>query len=133
MIYAAEILNEEQLNLVAGGTCSETADDTRFLNSLNGSTDRFGAFKCFWSGRPVIKMVEDAWAKLGITADIGTGSKDNSYYYNGKQITQEEARQHAMQVTGHYMRESDWKWLKKPSAQGRRFFHLTNKIFRLTL
>jgi len=105
-----EILSKEQLEQVVGSNCFEAADDTRFLNSLNGSTDRFGAFKCFLSGRPIIKMIEDAWAKLGIKADIGTGSKKNTYYYKGNEITQEQARQHAMQVTGHYMSRSDWEW-----------------------
>ena len=100
----------EQLNEVAGGTCCEAANDTRFLNSLNGSTDRFGTFKCFCSGRPIIKMIEDAWTKLGITANVYTGGKDNTYYYNVNEITQEEARQYAMRVTGHYMNRSEWDW-----------------------
>lgn len=30
-------LSDEELSKVAGGMCYETADDTRFLNSLNGS------------------------------------------------------------------------------------------------
>lgn len=109
-INSAELMNEMELDQVAGGTCFEAADDSRFLNSLNHSMDRFGALKCFLSGRPIIKMIEDAWEKVGIRADIGTGSKKNSYYYKGEEITQEQARQHAMEVTGHYMKRSDWDW-----------------------
>ena len=36
-VMTNEILKEEQLDQVAGGTYGETADDSRFLNSLNGS------------------------------------------------------------------------------------------------
>ena len=110
VIFKETPLTAEQLDNVSGGTCIETANDTRFLNSLNGSTDRFGAVKCFLSGRPIIKMVEDAWRKVGIIADVYTGGNDNTYKYNGKQISQEQARQIAMDVTGHHMTTKDWKW-----------------------
>jgi hypothetical protein len=40
----------------------------------------------------------------------GGFGKHNKYYLNGREITQEEARQHAMEVTQHYMTEKDWKW-----------------------
>ena len=36
-------LNNEELEQVAGGSAYDLADDSRFLNSLNGSTDRYGA------------------------------------------------------------------------------------------
>jgi len=40
----------------------------------------------------------------------GGFGKHNRYYLNGRQITQEEARQYAMKKTGHFMTEKDWKW-----------------------
>ena len=43
-------LNDNELELVNGGTYWQTANDSRFLNSLNGSTDRYGAFKIFIDG-----------------------------------------------------------------------------------
>ena len=101
-------MSEEELDQVAGGTASEIADDSRFLNSLNGSTDRYGAFRTFWGTG--YKEIKNAWASLGIETDLNSGTLDNKYYLNGQEITQEQARQHAMKVTGHYMTESDWKW-----------------------
>ena len=101
-------MNEEELDNVAGGTCGEIADDSRFLNSLNGSTDRYGAFRTFWGTG--FNEIKNAWASLGIETDLNCGANDNKYYLNGQEITQEQARQHAMKVTGHYMTESDWKW-----------------------
>ena len=35
-----EAMSDEELEQVAGGTWAETAADSRFLNSLKGSTDR---------------------------------------------------------------------------------------------
>ena len=107
-----EKLSDEELDKVAGGTCNEIADDSRFLNSLNGSCDRYGAARIFFEapfvGSPD-EEVKKAWAKLGITAEFEELT-DNRYYLNGQQITQEQARQHAMNVTGHHMPESEWKW-----------------------
>ena len=52
--YADEMLTDEQLDNVAGGTYSQTADDSRFLNCLNGSTDRYsGARITFTSGTSI--------------------------------------------------------------------------------
>ena len=39
-----EAMSDDELSMVAGGTKSETADDSRFLNSLNGSCDRHGEY-----------------------------------------------------------------------------------------
>ena len=45
---AKAAMNDEELDNVAGGTAGQMADDSRFLNSLNGLTDRYGAFRTFW-------------------------------------------------------------------------------------
>ena len=115
---ADELLSDDELEQVAGGNCYESADDSRFLNSLNGSTDRYGATRLFfsmgWTG--IDAEIRDAWAKVGVEAEIDSGNilnpggYKNIYKINGKQVTQEQARQHAMNVTGHHMNESDWKW-----------------------
>ena len=112
-----EKLSDEELDEVAGGDCYEMADDSRFLNSLNGSVNRYGATHMWLYHGTRGPELQQAWAKLGIEMTYKGGMNwfKNSYGYNtykldGKQITQEEARQHAMEVTGHYMEEKDWKW-----------------------
>ncbi|MBR5914157.1 MAG: hypothetical protein IKZ58_07345 [Selenomonadaceae bacterium] len=114
-----EMMSDDELGQVAGGNIYEIADDSRFLNSLNGSTDRYGATKCFLDATSISDNTEAAWAALGIKCvSLGikssgynsVGNTHNKYYLNGQQISQEEARQHAMKVTGHYMTEKDWKW-----------------------
>ena len=114
--YADEVMSDDELDGVAGGNCYETADDTRFLNSLNGSTDRYGAPRIYFlTGEATRESIQGAWAKVGIYAKIKkhyipSNGTSNEYYLNGQQITQEQARQHAMNVVGKQMTESDWKW-----------------------
>ena len=114
--FADEVMSDDELDGVAGGNCYETADDTRFLNSLNGSTDRYGAPRIYFlTGDATRESIQGAWAKVGISAKIKnhyipSNGTSNEYYLNGQQITQEQARQHAMNVVGKQMTESDWKW-----------------------
>ena len=108
-------MSEEELDNVAGGCAAATADDSRFLNSLNGSTDRYGATRLLFTGgeadEKICKEIEAGWATVGIRATINTNiSRNNLYSRDGTYISQEQARQHAMNVTGHHMPESEWKW-----------------------
>ena len=95
----------------------EMADDSRFLNSLNDSCDRYGATKCWFDAgiRTIRDEIRNAWAKVGIRAVLvnsAVSTSVNDYYRmdTGAKSSQEEARQYAMKVTGHYMTEKDWKW-----------------------
>ena len=109
--YADEIMSDEELDNVAGGDCYETADDSRFLNSLNGSTDRYGGLRISWtSGTAIEEEIQRGWKTVGIDFEWHSGKYGNVYRLNGKKITQEEARQHAMNVVGKQMTEADWKW-----------------------
>jgi len=48
--YKEGLLSDELLNNVTGGTTSETADDTRFLNSLIAKRRRIRQCKWRYSG-----------------------------------------------------------------------------------
>ena len=108
--YADEIMSDEELDNVAGGKAVQASYDSCFLNSLNGSCDRYGTTRLVFENHK--EEIENAWSTVGITAKIRCGFSiySNEYYLNGQEITQEQARQHAMKVTGHYMSESDWNW-----------------------
>ena len=101
-----ETMSDDELSMVAGGTKSETANDSRFLNSLNGSCGRYGALP----GNAHNEEIENAWKTVGITAHCYADSSKNTYNLNGNLITQQQAREHAMNVTGHHMTEADWNW-----------------------
>ena len=110
--FAEEKMTEEELDQVAGGNCYEIAYDSRFLNSLNGSCNRYGVTQSFFY-KNIRDEVENAWKTVGIVFYPNTSPSrcdHNRYYLDGKEITQEEARQHAMNVTGHHMTEKDWNW-----------------------
>lgn len=112
--FELEQLSDEELENVSGGNAEQTSNDSRFLNSLNGSTDRYGPERIAWSFGVHNAEIEKGWATVGIKATVyfacGGFGKSNRYYLDGQEITQEQARQHAMKVTQHYMTEKDWKW-----------------------
>ena len=108
-----ELMSDDELDAVAGGTTTEMANDSRFLNSLNGSCDRYGEWRI--GNESHGEEITKAWATVGVKAELHSGyiigeGAPNKYFINGQQVTQEQARQHAMKVTGHYMTEKDWKW-----------------------
>ena len=108
-------MSDDELSMVAGGTKTETANDSRFLNSLNGSCDRYGTYKISPSTpgcESRLEEITNAWKTVGIDARLHSVAYGdfNSYYLNGRSITQQQAREHAMNVTGHHMTESDWNW-----------------------
>ena len=109
---AIEAMSDDELEQVAGGTWAETAADSRFLNSLNGSTDRYGALKiAFTPGNKIQEEITKGWANVGITFTAHNGAiSGNEYYLNGKKITQSDARRHAMQVCNKFMDVKDWDW-----------------------
>ena len=106
---ASAAMSEEELDNVAGGNCFEMSNDSRFLNSLNGSTNRYRDIQIVSQGHH--QEIKKGWATVGIDCYLHPGIYgDNRYYLDGKQITQEQARQHAMNVVGKQMTESDWKY-----------------------
>ena len=108
-----ENLSMEQLENVSGGNAGETAADSRFLNNLNGSTDRYGAFKIKVENHD--SEIIRAWSALGVAVVLHSGNffsngDANEYYINGKKVSQGDARVHAMKVTGHIMDVTEWSW-----------------------
>ena len=103
-----EIITDEELNFVSGGNCSETASDSRFLNSLNGSTRRYGKWKVWWHAKSIAREITEAWSDLYIDVDVECGVFSNEYAYEGKKISQEQARKIAMALTNHQMTRKDW-------------------------
>ena len=115
--YSDEMLSDEELDGVAGGSSGQTADDSRFLNVLlqgrDGQPERYGQFRLRMGKHD--DEIQNAWKSVGVDAIISTGKwyncgYDNSYYINGKSVSQYEAMQHAMNVVGRQLKTSDWKW-----------------------
>jgi len=111
-------ISDNSLNFVSGGTMYETADDSRFLNVLlqgrPHQCDRYGAYRC-WGGDHD-KEIEAAWNSVGIYVKFNSGlflyskGKSNTYWLNGNLMSQEQARQHAMDVVGKHLTRAQWDW-----------------------
>ncbi len=116
-LFADKALDTEQMENVAGGTIQETADDSRFLNVLlqghPAQPDRYGKAKLavdYANNERRYAEIRNAWKACGVCLQsIGT-SKENKYYIGGQQVTQSQARQHAMKVMGKQLNYSDWYW-----------------------
>ena len=112
--YADEIMSDEELDKVSGGTNRELADDSRFLNVLLQGTnkyhqcDRYGAGRIFFS-EDARKDVKDAWKSLGIRLYYSAES-GNEYHLNGKKISQAEAWAHAESLVGKHLTKEQWNW-----------------------
>ncbi len=111
-------LDLKDLDSVAGGTCYEMSDDSKFLNVLlrgrTGQPDRYGATKIwvadtFSSG--IANELKAAWESLGITY-IPNSSTDGKCTYKlartGGEISREEAWDYVQARVGKYLQRSDW-------------------------
>jgi len=106
-----ERMSDAELDRVAGGGIMETTRDSQFLNRLNGSTERYNIWQISVGNHD--GEIVRAWANLGVQAVVHSGTflsdgSDNRYFIDGKEVTQDQARLHAMNVTGHYMTWYDW-------------------------
>ena len=87
-----EMMSDEELEKIAGGTFEETAEDSQLLykhglldnwHGVLGMTFRWGTFS---------KEVDSGWAKAGITCVTTPNPlKDNLYFKDGKPISRAEA------------------------------------------
>ena len=108
-----ELLSMEQLDEISGGDVYESADDSQFLNKLNGSCDRYGELKLALANRE--NEIRNGWTTVGIDAKIHTGAfftkgADNEYFLNGKKISRDAAYMHAQDVVGIYIRRDEWSY-----------------------
>lgn len=111
-----EKLSDDELDEVAGGTCYESADDSRFLNVLLQGTkyhhcDRYGATRMWFDTGHATNDIINSWKSLGIDAHLCNSTlTKNHYYLNGKEITRDEAWAHAEKLVGKHLTKEQWKW-----------------------
>jgi len=117
MTVAAKKLSQDDLSYVSGGSAGETADDSRFLNVLlRGKPyqcDRYGAWRIRTEDHDA--EIKRAWNSVGVDVVFHNGhlfssGSPNEYSINGKKVTQYDAMEHAMKVTGIRLKKSDWDW-----------------------
>ena len=92
-ILKDELLSDEQLENVAGGTLDETAADTRVLKKLGLRIDGRSAEDLieFSKFSEAAIEVSQIFKRFGIRVDQYWGPKTNKYYRDGQEISRELA------------------------------------------
>ena len=88
-----EMLTDEQLEGVAGGTCDQTAADTRVLKKLGlriavRSDEDLSDFSKFSDAAIEVSRI---FKRFGIRVDQYWGPKGNKYYRDGQEISRKAA------------------------------------------
>ena len=97
-ILKDEILSEEDLDNVAGGTVNQTASDSQFLRDIGINEKGWGNTKTSNFFDDVSKVVSDGWSKVGITCTTDKDG-DNTYKLGEKEISRFDAYLHAQRET----------------------------------
>ena len=89
-ILKDEILSDEELDQVAGGTIGETAGDSQILYDYGLMDNHYGSIPVmfYWGSKSA--EVDAGWAKAGITC-VTKPCDGNDYFLNGKEISHKEA------------------------------------------
>ncbi|MBE8950974.1 MAG: hypothetical protein SR3Q1_10355 [Quinella sp. 3Q1] len=93
-ILKDEILNDEQLEQVAGGSFSEIRDDIKKLQKIGFDIDNVNSPSDL--NQDVLGKMRAAFGRFGITVRETTGPADftgqfNGYFLNGKALSRERA------------------------------------------
>lgn len=91
--FADEMLTDDELDQVAGGTWEETANDSSWLKVLGLLKESRTASDIAWTSDTILEdQVRAAYAKLGIGLNYHGGAViKNGYYFGQQSLTQEEA------------------------------------------
>ncbi len=84
------VLDMKQLDRINGGLLGDVIDDSVVLHKLGLMDEEFGMIDVMCSWKSSSAKVDAAWAKIGITCCSRPGS-ENSYFYQGRSITNDEA------------------------------------------
>ena len=87
-------LSDDDLEKVAGGTYNNTAADSRILSKMGFNVQGQSAADLFWSQsgfRDTADKVNRIFNKVGISVDQSWGAVSNKYYYNGEEVSREQA------------------------------------------
>ncbi|MBR4153236.1 MAG: hypothetical protein IKT98_09805 [Selenomonadaceae bacterium] len=97
-----ELMSDEELDQVAGGTYNNTAADTRALHEMGFDIKSRSAGDCFWmpTNNEAQSDVAKIFSKYGISVDQSWGAVSNKYYRKGKEISRQQAFQAVADAVG---------------------------------
>ena len=108
-----EMLTDDELENVAGGTYNNTAADSRALNELGLGISGRSALECFWipTFHKAAKDVANVFDQFGIRVEQSWEAVQNRYYIagtGGKEISRQEAFQIVADALGKPLPKLDY-------------------------
>lgn len=93
-----ELLSDEELDQVAGGTYRQTADDSHYLHKLDPTFAEISETELvFTSKGSYEKSLVKKWAEYGVEAEINSGPvNSNRYKINGEEVSRDHALNYAL-------------------------------------
>ena len=88
-----EMMSDEELEGVAGGTIGQTAGDSKILYDYGLINKYYGTIPVMFYWKSKSAEVDSGWAKAGITC-VTAPLAGNKYFLNGKEISRGEAYAH---------------------------------------
>ena len=107
-----EIMNDEQLDAIAGSYNGDTSGDSKFLNDIGTGCPRFGAYKAALDGEAISEVVNH-WAKYGVRCYLNNPNsgnwvgKKNSYYIGGRKVSRLDAMKYVLDQIGKNIGEDE--------------------------
>ena len=92
-INSAELMSEEQLDNIAGGSYSEIAKDSFELYDRKFMDDHYTSLGTFFHYESYSAKVDGGWAKAGVHV-VTHFAFDNEYYIKGKKVDRSDAIEH---------------------------------------
>lgn len=90
--FTDEVVSDEELEQVAGGSIPQTAYDSVLLYEYGLVDDWHSDLTTTFNWESYSAAVDAGWAKAGITCVTKPSPFDNNLYFlNGKEITRDEA------------------------------------------
>lgn len=94
----SKTIEDEDLDVVAGGTNSEVIKDINFLHAININVEQFYSSKGINTNK-----IEEAWLNAGISADLSSGKTKNEYRSKGNHVSRQDAMIYAMRNRNKYV------------------------------
>jgi len=88
-----EMMSDEELESVAGGTIGQTAGDSKILYDYGLMDKYYGTIPVMFYWKSKSAEVDAGWAKAGITC-VTKPFGSNKYFLNGKEISPGDAYDH---------------------------------------
>ncbi|MBO4401773.1 MAG: hypothetical protein J5809_08005 [Selenomonadaceae bacterium] len=90
-------MSDDELNQVAGGSSTETSEDSKLLYQCGLIDDWHGEDHTMWIWHSSSKAVDEGWAKAGITCVTKWADPEhNLYFKDGKEISRSEAHEYLL-------------------------------------